>query len=432
MSESSPTTLASLLAEADLCVKCGLCLPHCPTYRQSRNEADGPRGRIALVQGLATGALAATPEVQAHLDGCLSCRACETVCPAKVRYGVVLDGGRTLLATPSRTRLARAFGWMLVPRVPRALLRLLLWALARLPLLRTRAAPRLLRGLPPSPRLRAPEVGSTGTVALFAGCMGDVLERQVLHDAATLLRATGLEVRLPAAQTCCGALHQHGGIPKQAGALAARNAAAFAGCETVLALTPGCGAALRDLLPTMKVVDLCAFLAERLAAHPLRFAESQQRIGVHVACTQANVLGASSAVASLLGHLPGATLLPLAAASGCCGAAGTHFISHPTEADALLAPKLDAAAQASVSVVVSANIGCSLHLAQGLRGRGIASPVVHPVSLLARAFRSPLPLAGEGYEPAPAKAGGGGSERSEPVLKLNPCRSIRCAHSPPP
>ena len=94
----TPSSTASFpLADADQCVKCGMCLPHCPTYLQTRNEADSPRGRIMLMQGLATGLIPLTSRLEQHLDGCLSCRACEPVCPARVPYGRLIDAGRNML-----------------------------------------------------------------------------------------------------------------------------------------------------------------------------------------------------------------------------------------------------------------------------------------------------------------------------------------------
>src|SRR5690349_23443673 len=97
------------LRDADLCVKCGMCLPHCPTYGVTRDESESPRGRIALMQALASGAIAANAAMEAHLDGCLTCRACEVVCPAQVPYGRLIDAAREELAQrrPQRARLAR-------------------------------------------------------------------------------------------------------------------------------------------------------------------------------------------------------------------------------------------------------------------------------------------------------------------------------------
>jgi len=390
-----PTPLAAALADADLCVKCGLCLPHCPTYRLSAHEADGPRGRIALAQGLLTGAVTASPVLAAHLDGCLSCRACEAVCPAKVPYGRVLDTARATLATPPRTRLTRAMAVVLDSPSLRALVRLALWLWSRL---REHAGRRVLRGprwlayRPVVRRLRGVSAPAQASVALFTGCVSDIAEREVLQDAVRLFAAAGVMVAIPPAQGCCGALQQHGGLPLPAATSARRNALAFAACDTVLPLTTGCGAALRDLgtaasdAPALapKVRDLCATLATALDAHPPVFKPLGLRVGIHTACTQAHVFGARTAIRQLLARIPGIDLVDLAPESGCCGAAGTAFITHPGQADQLLQPKLDAARH--VDVVVSANIGCSLHWLAGLRREGRAVPVLHPVSLLAQAL----------------------------------------------
>ena len=387
----------ALLAAADLCVKCGLCLPHCPTYRLSRHEADGPRGRIALAQGLANGQLSAGISLQAHLDGCLSCRACEAVCPAKVPYGFIADAARARLATPSRTRWTRLLGAALDRGWFRALIR---WSLWLLPATRTRTdrqnpLARLLSYRPEIERLGTVDAPTQAEIALFTGCVGDVVERGVLRDAQRLFAAAGVEVAIPPDQGCCGALHQHGGLPEQARARAVRNAAAFADCAQVLPLASGCGAALRDLGGAAtdgssplasRVRDLCTVLSQRLDARPPQLRPLPLRVAIHTACTQANVFGAKDAVRRLLQRVPQIELVELAPESGCCGAAGLGFLTQPEQADRLREPKLDAAATSAPQVIVSANIGCAMHLAAGLRRRGLAVEVLHPVSLLARAL----------------------------------------------
>lgn len=389
-------SFTAALADADLCVKCGLCLPHCPTYRLMPHEAQGPRGRITLAQGLLSGTLPASATLSAHLDGCLSCRACEAVCPAKVPYGRVLDGARAALATAERTRMTRVMGLVLDVPALRSLLRLVLWSLSSVRTRGTgRGALKLLSYRPIVRRLRSVQAPATAQVALFTGCVGDIAEREVLHDAVRLLRAAGVDAAIPPAQGCCGALHQHSGLPDAASACASRNAKAFAGCDSVLPLATGCGAALRDLgreatghTPALapKVRDLCTALADALDAKPVVFSALPKRVGIHTACTQANVFAAGGAVRRLLARIPNIELIDLAPESGCCGAAGTAFITQPAQADALRAPKL--AAAAGVDLVVSANIGCSLHLLAGLRQQGRAIPVLHPVSLLAQALKN--------------------------------------------
>lgn len=387
----------ALLAAADLCVKCGLCLPHCPTYRLDRHEADGPRGRIALAQGLASGNLAASASMRAHLDGCLSCRACEAVCPAKVPYGAIADAARAQLATPERTRSTRLLGAVLDRAWLRALLRWGLWLLPA-PVRTVGTGGRLARLFSYRPaigQLRAPAAPTQAGIALFTGCVGDVLERSVLHDAQRLFAAAGVEVAIPPDQGCCGALHQHGGLPEAARERATRNARAFTGCSQVLPLASGCGAALRDLggaaigeAPPLasRVHDLCTELSRRLDAQPIAWRPMPQRVAIHTACTQANVFGAKDAVRRLLQRVPQIELIELAPESGCCGAAGLGFLTQPEQADRLREPKLEAVARRAPQLIVSANIGCALHFAAGLRQRGLEAEVLHPVSLLARAL----------------------------------------------
>jgi glycolate oxidase iron-sulfur subunit len=411
------------LAEADLCVKCGLCLPHCPTYLDSRNEADSPRGRIALMQGLATGMIAQTAKLEQHLDGCLSCRACEAVCPAKVPYGLLIDAGRAQLAAqrPARVRALAPLSFLL----SRRRLRRLLGGLLRL--YQRSGIQRLLRGsgvlgrgklarleglLPPTAqgqiagrllaataRVPAPTlIGSTGErLQLFVGCVSDLAERETIDAAAHLFAACGYALQSPAAQTCCGALDQHGGRPAAARALAARNLAAFDGDAPIVALASGCGASLLDYATTLgsaesrrfaqRVRDPMRLLLARAERLPLQALPA--RVALHVPCTQQNVLRDAQATRALLACIPAIELLELEAAQRCCGAAGLQFVTQPEQADRLLEPKLDAARRLQPDYIVSANVGCSLHLAAGLRRAGLKVPVLHPLTLLARQLKAP-------------------------------------------
>lgn len=395
------------LADADLCVKCGLCLPHCPTYGQSRNEADSPRGRIMLMQGLATGRIVPSSTVERHLDDCLGCRACERVCPANVPYGALIDAGRTMLAElrPARLRQSRWISAVLTRRPLRRLLALLLRLHAasglqalirRFHLLGHGPLARLESLLPTPPRRarRMPPaiVAERGTVAIFSGCVGDIADPALADDLVALLADCGYRARRPAAQTCCGAIDQHAGDPRRAALLAARNRAAFGDDgDPILPLATGCAATLADDPQRIdggddfrrRLRDPIDFLLEQGAQ--LRFRATPLTVAIHEPCTQKNVIRRSEALRTLLGRVPALRIVELDASGRCCGAAGTHFIAHPAEADALLQPKLDALAAQVPDLIVSANIGCALHLAGGLRRAGGLSPeVLHPVRLLAR------------------------------------------------
>ncbi len=399
------------LDQADLCVKCGLCLPHCPTYGQTRHEGDSPRGRISLMQGVATGALAATPNLEAHLDGCLGCRACERVCPAKVPYGQLLDESRAMLARrhPARTRTTRVIGGLLSSPLWRGMLRTGLGLYRGLGLQRllrrrgwlgTGTLGRLESLLPtPAPRPARPiECPPTpmGELQLFTGCLGPALEPETLDAIERVFAALGHRIVIPPGQTCCGAIHQHGGLPDRARRNAERNLTAFATGAPIVYAASGCGATLLDyarLVPddarattfVDRLADPCAAALERwdetLSPTPL-----PARVAVHVPCTQRNVIGGDARILQLLAKIPQIELFALDPEQRCCGAAGTHFVTHPGMADRLLEPKLASAESLQADYIVSTNIGCSLHLAGGLRRRdGLTAPeVLHPLALLAR------------------------------------------------
>jgi glycolate oxidase iron-sulfur subunit len=412
MPAASPTPFP--LADADLCVKCGLCLPHCPTYLDSRQEGDSPRGRIALMQGLATAAIPLTPRLEAHLDGCLDCRACEKVCPADVPYGALLDAGRALLARqqPRRTRSLALISTVLANARLLSMAAWLLWfhrasglqsLIRRLHLLGSGRLARLESLLPKIAAPMAPPLATAGgapTVDLFAGCVTRVAERNVLEDAARLLAACGCTVRLPPRQTCCGALDQHGGRSQAATQLARRNLAAFAGgTGPVIAIASGCAATLGEYAALSPGADAADFA--RRVRDPgrlllelgtgLQFRPLPARAALHMPCTLQNVIGERTAWRRLLARVPQLEIMELDPAQACCGAAGLHFLTDPAAADRLLQPKLETARLQRPQFVLSANVGCSLHLAAGLRRSGLDIPVLHPLTVLARQLAETRP-----------------------------------------
>lgn len=388
---------AQLLRDADLCVKCGLCLPHCPTYRQTLNEGESPRGRIALLQSWTQKNIALTPQLEAHIDGCLACGACEPVCPAHVPYGRLLDHGRELLAQarPGRVRALRLLAPLLTTaglRTPViALLWLyqragLSWLIRRFHLLGRGSLARLESLLPPLPLpRRAHHTESvTADVGLFTGCTGAALEPEVLRAAQTLLERCGYRVAIPPGQVCCGAVHQHAGLGEPARALRRRNAAAFAVCEVITGVASGCTAELARTpeLGRERVRDIHELLLARIER--LNFRPLRARVAVHTPCTLSHGLHAHQAVNTLLRKIPELELVELDPTQTCCGAAGSYLLTQPQMADALLQAKISAARLLDPDFILSSNIGCSLHLAAGVRRAGLRVPVRHPLAILAR------------------------------------------------
>lgn len=383
---------ARLLADAGRCVKCALCLPHCPTYRLKGEEGDSPRGRIALIQALADGSLEPTAATREHLEGCLTCRACEAVCPAGVPYGRLIDAARAELPIRGRasplSRLARraaahpaALGVAL--RVgsllsalpfPRPLRAILAGARVRRAWLR--------RGPPDGPPLQ-----------LFLGCVARALDGDALAESAYLLAAAGYRIEVPRGQTCCGALAMHAGESAAAARLARRNLAAFAGAAPVVGTASACTVQLREydqILTentgfTRRVTDAGSLFAAALDDGRLlpRSDLAPVRVALHAPCTQRNVLRSDGA-RRCLAALPGVETVPLA--PGCCGAAGSYFLDRPADAAALRAPLLEAIADARADCVVTTNLGCRLHLQAGLGG---ARPrVLHLATFLAQRLQT--------------------------------------------
>ncbi|MGN6153661.1 MAG: (Fe-S)-binding protein [Lysobacteraceae bacterium] len=368
----------SLAALADRCVQCGLCLPTCPTYRLAGLEAESPRGRIALIKALDTGTLAPAPVIDAHLDACLGCRRCEAVCPAGVDYGALLAGTRAAQRARRPTRVRQRAIEALAAR-PRTLARLL-DAYRRIWPLLPRAARPLPR--PPAPAEPGapwppPRSAPDAVAALFPGCVARGYDATLFAAVARLAAAAGIAIETPPAQTCCGSLHAHAGAADRAATLADTNRTAFAGHALVLGLSSGCHEALADALAGRAVVrDAIDVLAER--ADRLRFAPRTERIALHLPCTQRNVVRSDGALRALLAKVPGLEVVELDAGYGCCGAAGTAMLDDPPRAATFRQPLLDQLAGSDATVVLSANIGCRLHLANGT-----AVPVRHPLEFLA-------------------------------------------------
>jgi glycolate oxidase iron-sulfur subunit len=390
---------AKITRAADQCVKCGLCLPHCPTYRLRQDEAESPRGRIALIQALAEERLAPSARLRGHLQSCLECRACEVACPSLVQYGELMDDARALEARQaSAWRRALHQAWLsglsstagtraaaACARVYRAsgLARLVdrrLPPRSRLNALH-RVAIQLARPVGPERAREQAAAGERG-VDLFLGCVARAAEPAALTAARRVLTRIGWAVHVPPDQGCCGAMHRHNGFPQEADRRLTRNAA-HGGIRPLVGVSTACVAELRGDPRLAAAWEICRFLDRHWPAE-LTPTPLQARVAVHEPCSQRNLLRDPGAAYDLLRRIPGVTLMSLPENPLCCGAAGTHLLSHPAMAQELLAPKLAQLRDLGVDLLVTTNTGCALHLAAGAREAGLALRVLHPVELIAR------------------------------------------------
>ena len=381
------------------CVACGLCLPHCPTYRLTGEESASPRGRIAAMRAVSEGVGAVDDTFASFMDLCLVCRACEDVCPSHVPFGRMMEAARAQVE-PLRTRRARFLRWLgmdialphpFVLRVASAL-----QPIAR-PFL-----PRRMRALSPrktSPFARlprvtepSPDIDVRGTVAVLAGCVQDRWFHDVNRATIRVLARNGWRVVVPRSQRCCGALSAHNGRLATARKLARRNAEAFAGVDSVIVNSAGCGEHMQtygDLVDgaELPVVDVMAFLADGGLVDLSMQAPVDEVIAYHDACHALRVQGIRAQPRAVLAAIPGVQVVDIANGDRCCGAAGLYNVMEPEMSRELMHEKAEAIRDTGARVIASANPGCTMQIAAGLRELGIDAEVVHPVQLLDRAYR---------------------------------------------
>ena len=414
------TPLAGVMPGIDACVHCGFCLQACPTYVNLQDENDSPRGRILLMRGLVEGTLSPDdPDVHAHIDRCLGCRACETACPSGVPYGQLLEATRaTLNARRPVPLVARLILWVFARHA------FLLPALLASRVLRATGIPALagrvlggrlgfamamLASTRPVLGTRAYEArgsGARGTTAMLDGCVmrglyahtNDATRRTLVENDYALVDAPG--------QRCCGALHAHAGDLEAARTLARANVAAFerSGAEHVAVNAAGCGAMMKEYGHLLaddpvwaaraaavggRVRDVSQLLA---AAGPKAGAAisggsaGPPRVTYDAPCHLLHAQRVAGAPLTMLGAVAGLELVPLVDSDQCCGSAGIYNLIEPAVSDAVLEPKLRHIADTRANLVASGNPGCLMQLGAGLSRSGSPARGVHPVDLLDAAY----------------------------------------------
>lgn len=402
------------------CVHCGLCIPYCPTHGITGREADSPRGRIYLMRGYAEGEFDLSPEAEKHLDQCIVCRACETVCPSGIRMGEMMESfrgarnaspgrkglgyytGRFLLrhVLPHRERIAALTDLLYfyqasgLRRIAGAILGKLSARMAELDPLQPQVPPPSARRIE-TDRARPEGYPAEGKAriraGLFLGCIGAEWFAPTHRATILALRKNGCDVIVPDAQTCCGALHRHAGFLDDAEVLYGKNAEAFsrAKVDVILVNAAGCGAALKEPPHSMPrglgapVRDICEFLDEIGIAPPER--PLRKKVAYHQPCHLVHGQGVGpAAVEGVLRAIPGLELVPLVDSDRCCGSGGIYNLLHPEIALPLLEEKVKAIVESGAEVVATGNPGCAMQIRSGLAGKGIE--VAHPIDLLGAAY----------------------------------------------
>jgi len=391
----------------DGCIQCGSCIFTCPTFVKTEDPEQSPMGRVRLMRTLENGGSEGVAVEK--LESCLGCYSCEAICPSKVNFGKMLD--ESLARLREQRPVPRITRMMLFLAEKRSLLRPLVkityltqvlglrGLLEKLGLYKVIGMQRANAVLgrvdyPTALRNRTQCPSDEQRVALFTGCFSSVMEQDVQQAAIDVFNALGLEVTLPEGQSCCGALHRHNGDLETAGKMARKNIKAFSsGADAIVTTSSGCGAGLKaygewleDEELTTPVMDVSHYLAKVLSQRKVRFGHLPLKVALHTPCTLRQGEGQEEAVLELLQKIPGLEIIPLSGMPRCCGAGGSQMLSQPEMADALRDDLIDEIRSMGADVIISSNLGCAMHLREGLQQADIDIPLKHPVQLISQAM----------------------------------------------
>jgi glycolate oxidase iron-sulfur subunit len=414
------------------CMKCGFCLPSCPTYIVSGyKESQSPRGRISLMKAVYDGIIQPDDEFEKSLNLCLGCRACEVVCPSGVNYGHLLEEARDIInqnkkhSLPVRTVRKVVFKQLFLKKSNLINITSLVGFYQRSGLQKVarkigfmklfhdhlREMEKILPDVPKRKTLKQrpeyipPKVTKKATVAFFSGCLMDTLFLETNNATIQLLQKAGCEIVIPKTQACCGALHGHSGEKELAKELAKQNIEAFekSNVEFIITNAGGCGAFLIEydhLLKddpqwserakkfVAKIKDITAILFELNFHKKYRLSLPDQIVTYQDSCHLRNVMKTSKAPRELLRSIKGVTFIEMENADSCCGSAGIYNIVEPKTSMKILDHKMEKMKETKATTVVTANPGCLMQMKLGIEREGLKDvKAVHIVDLLLEATK---------------------------------------------
>jgi glycolate oxidase iron-sulfur subunit len=411
--------------DLDRCVRCGLCLNVCPTYRELGVEMDSPRGRVYQMAQVAEGA-AISPSYLEHIGLCLACRGCESACPSGVPYGRMVGDARAAMEDRAgRGWLAKKLRrWMFVgvleSRAALSILGTAAYVFERSGvrrLLRSFASLRLLGRLDyliqlaPSaePPFFFSQVGKTfpsegrqrRRVAFMAGCIANVSFARLNEATVRVLQKNACEVSIPQGQGCCGALHLHSGLREEARRLARRNIDAVlpGGFDAIITNAAGCGSTLKEYGELLAddpeyagrarqfsalVRDVTEFLVDNVLNREMGWQDIT--VTYQDSCHLAHGQRVRSAPRELLAAAPGLAFREMPLSDVCCGSAGIYNLVQNAMAMRILERKMKSVNATGAQIVATANPGCMLQLQAGVRLYGSGQRVMHVVEILDEAY----------------------------------------------
>ena len=383
-----------IIQAADECVMCGLCLPHCPTYEFAKLESESPRGRIALVRGLCEQHLQPNRNIHKHLNQCLTCLSCESICPANVNYEKIIDAGRALTKNQQslNKKLQQSILLFILGNLyARKLFNLLIRNFHFLGIASLLKKSRLLDLLPYKNKLELKTSSAQNKgpqVILLNSCAGDLINDETLVATTHLLTKLGCNVTHQEKINCCGALHQHCGNIKTATMLKNKFINTFQNKNTeyIAPLTTGCGAYIMHYADKLngKFIDLSELVLKQLEQKRISFEPMRKKVFLHIPCSQKKVTNDNNLTDRLLNYIPEIEIIHFQDENTCCGAGGLNTLIYDDLANQLINNKVNQIKKDDAAYLVSSNIGCALHFQARLRQEDIPVQVCHPVTLLAQ------------------------------------------------
>ncbi|MCY7471498.1 (Fe-S)-binding protein [Bacillus safensis] len=411
------------------CMRCGFCLPSCPTYIESgQQETHSPRGRIALMKAVRDGVIEPDEDVEHSLNLCLGCRACEPVCPSGVKYGRLLEDARDIIQQhkkqsipvklvrrvvfkglfPSQSRMRKAAGLLRFYQTSGLQTAARKTGMLKVLPPHLRLMEQALPKVPRQQKSRLTEYKAAGParkrVAFFTGCLMDTVFSSTNEATIQLLQLAGCDVIVPPIQTCCGALHGHSGEKEQAKQLAKRNIEAFEqiDADAIVMNAGGCGAFLSDYdhllcddpdfqkrseVFSKKITDISDILVELEFHRRMPLALPEQVITYQDSCHLRNGMGVLHAPRVLMKAIQGVSFKEMKDSGRCCGSAGIYNILQPKMSMQILDHKMTEASQTKAAAIVTSNPGCQLQMAAGIKrsGHSPSMRAVHLADLLLEA-----------------------------------------------
>ena len=398
------------------CIHCGMCLAVCPTYEITKLERSSPRGRIKLIKSVAEGLIPLSNVFVDEMNFCLDCQACETACPAGVKYGVMIEA--------ARAEIDNSFGSFLTKFLKRFILKYIiaipqnLKATSRLLYFYQRSLlPKLIKKTLPDKLVEidslAPKVSKRFSdsvieeiteplgenkmnVAFLYGCLMNVMFAEINKDTVELLSKNNLKVFTPKDQFCCGSLHAHNGDPETAKNLAKKNLKAFGkyNYEYLVSNSAGCGTfmkeykkifkddeELKDIAESFsdKVKDLSEFFSDII---PLKLESENEKVTYHDACHLVHTQKVSAQPRKIINSIMGIDYVELNEADWCCGSAGIYNITRFDDSMKILDRKIKNIKETGAEKVITSNPGCITQLDYGLRKNNLNIKVEHLASHL--------------------------------------------------